>query len=80
MNLLATFSPPDYAAWKTDFDAHTEARAAAGLSLMQLWRDADDPARAVALFEVRDRARAEAWLKQQSALGHPVTTQFVKTA
>ena len=80
MQLLATFTTPDYRAWKADFVAHTEDRANAGLGLMQLWRDADDPTRAVVLFEVRDRTRALDWLKEQQALGRSVTAQFVRTA
>ncbi len=80
MQLLATFATPDYPAWKADFDAHTEDRATSGLTLMQLWRDADDPARAVALFDVHNRAAAQDWLKTQGALGHGIAGQFVKTA
>jgi hypothetical protein len=80
MQLLATFATPDYAAWKADFDAHAEDRANSGLSLMQLWRDADDPAQAVALFDVHNRAAAQDWLKVQAALGHGVTGRFVRTA
>ncbi len=80
MQLLATFPTPDYPAWKADFDAHAEDRANSGLTLMQLWRDADDPTRAVALFDVHNRAAAHDWLKTQAALGHGVTGQFVKTA
>jgi hypothetical protein len=80
MQLIATFATDDYTAWKADFDAHAEDRANAGLALMQLWRDADDTTRAVGLFEVRDRARAQEWLKVQQALGRGVTAQFVRTA
>ena len=80
MNLLATFPTPDYPTWKSDFDAHTETRAAAGLTLMQLWRDADDATHAVALFDVHNRAAAQDWLKAQATLGHAITARFVKTA
>ncbi len=47
---------------------------------MQLWRDADDAAQAVALFDVHNRAAANDWLKTQAGLGHGVTGRFVKTA
>ncbi len=80
MKLLATFPTPDYPASKADFDAHAEDSAAAGLTLMQLWRDADDPTRAVALFDVHSRPRAEQWLKAQSTVGQTITAQFVNTA
>ncbi len=79
MNLLARFTPPDFAAFKTDFDAHAESRQQAGLTLLQMWRDLDG-AGAVCLFEVNDRAKAQAWLDTQSGLGHPVTGQFLRTA
>jgi hypothetical protein len=80
MHLLATFTPPDYTAWKADFDAHWEARDQAGLTLLQLWRGADDTSRVVALFEVADRPRAQAWLDRQSALHGGIAAQFVRTA
>lgn len=80
MHLLARFSPPTYAPWRADFDAHTEDRDQSGLSLLQLWRSADHPDHAVALFEVHDRAAAEAWLDRQQALHGGIDADFVKTA
>ncbi len=80
MHLLATIPTPGYTAWKTAFDAHAEDRDASGLTLLQLWRSADDPDTVTALFEVADRPRAEAWVKRQSALGPTVAAQFLKTA
>jgi len=80
MQLLARFETKGYDAWKTDFDAHTEDRGQSGLTLLQLWRSIDAPNRAVALFEVHDRAAAQSWLDRQAALHGGVTADFVKTA
>ncbi len=80
MHLLATIATSGYDAWKTDFDAHAEDRGQSGLTLLQLWRGADDCDTVTALFEVADRPRAEAWVKRQSALGPTVTAQFLRTA
>ncbi len=52
----------DFDTWKRVFDSHAASHRAAGLQLQDLWRDADDPQTAVFLFEVMDRARAEAFL------------------
>lgn len=79
MQLLTRHDIPDFAAWKTGFDAHAETRAQAGLTLLQMWRSADGPG-AVCLFEVADRARAQAWLDTETGLGHPITGQFLRTA
>lgn len=80
MHLIARFSPPAYAPWKASFDAHAEDRDQSGLTLLQLWRGADDQNHAVALFEVHDRAAAEAWLDRQRALQGGIDADFVKTA
>ncbi|MCX7889799.1 MAG: hypothetical protein N2422_08755 [Rhodobacteraceae bacterium] len=80
MQLLATFAPPEYAAWKAAFDAHAEARDQAGLTLLQLWRHADAPDTATALLEVADRPRAEAWLRTENALRGPVAGTFLRIA
>ena len=42
MHLIATFSTNGFDAWKADYDAHSETRDAAGLTMLQMWRDADD--------------------------------------
>lgn len=80
MQLILTFATAGFDAWKTDYDAHAETRDNAGLTMLQMWRDADDPDRVVVLFEVSDRARAEAWLHQQTALKGAGGAQFLKTA
>jgi hypothetical protein len=80
MQMIADFATPDYPAWKSDFDADPDGRMQAGLSLLQIWRDADDPARTLCLFEVNDRAKAESWAKSEGALGSAASVRFLKTA
>ncbi len=78
MQLILQSPAPDYPSWKTAFDSTAEARRDAGLSLLQLWRDADQPA-VFALFEVTDRKRAQKWLAKEAALGATATAHFVET-
>ncbi len=59
MQLICEIDTGGFDAWKSGFDDRAEARGQAGLTMLQMWRDADDGARAVVLFEVHDRARAE---------------------
>ncbi|PZQ96729.1 MAG: hypothetical protein DI533_14165 [Cereibacter sphaeroides] len=80
MQLLVQIATGGYDAWKADFDAHSEDLGQAGLTLMQLWRDADDSTKAVALFEAHDRGRAQTWISNQSSLHGGITAQFLRTA
>lgn len=80
MHLLARFDTRDYSSWKIEFDKDTENRSQAGLTLLQLWRDADTPSAAVALFEANDRDRAQAWLDRETGFGQAVTADFLKVA
>ncbi len=80
MHLLCQFDTPDYDGWKTAFDADAENRMHAGLTLMQLWRSADHSATVMALFNVNDRARAQAWLDKETGFGAAVTAHFLRTA
>ncbi|TFL19221.1 DUF3303 family protein [Jannaschia formosa] len=79
MHLLLHLTPPDYDAWKRDFDASAETRMQAGLTLMQLWRAALGP-EVTALFEANDRKRAEAWIDRESATGPKIEARFLRTA
>ncbi|WP_137111303.1 hypothetical protein [Rhodobacter sp. SY28-1] len=76
--LLIQTSAPDYAAWKSAFDAEAENIAAASLNTLQIWKG--DQNAILVLFEVHNRKNAEAWLAKQSALGHALTAQFLQTA
>lgn len=80
MHLIATFTPPDYDAWRTTFDAHAEDRDQSGLSLLQLWRGADAAPLVLALFEVHDRAAATGWVQRQRALTDLTDAQFLRVA
>jgi hypothetical protein len=80
MQLLVTFTAPDYAAWQSAFDGHAEDRGQAGLTLLQIWRDADDPAAVLCLFEVNDRPRAQGWLDKEAGFGSAFTARFLRLA
>lgn len=80
MQLIVTFDTAGFDAWKADYDAHSEARDNAGLTMLQMWRDADDGNRAVVLYEVSDRARAAQWVREQTALKGGVSAEFLRTA
>lgn len=62
MQLLAYRKVADYDAWRREFDDDGEARSSAGLTLLQMWRDADDGTRVWMLYEVSDRGRATEYL------------------
>jgi hypothetical protein len=76
--LLIQTTAPEYPAWKSTFDAQAETIAAAGLNTLQIWKG--DGGTILALFEVANRAKAEAWLANQTALGHAITSHFLQTA
>lgn len=81
MQLICHADVPDYTAWKAAFDSDVENIEAAGLSTLQIWRGADNPAKVIVLFEVHERTRAKAWLDKRSALGTGfATAEFVETA
>jgi hypothetical protein len=79
LQLILDTAAPDYAPWKVAFDARSEAIADAGLSTLQIWQATDAP-RVLVLFEVHDRARAEAWLARERAFGTNARATFVETA
>ena len=51
----------DFPKWKAVYDADQDARRAAGLREVNLWRNADEPHEVVLLFEVSDLAQAKAF-------------------
>lgn len=86
MQLICKFDLTDFDSWKRAFDADDEARRQAGLSVLQIWRVADDTERALVLLNVNDRARAKEWINRSDALqsddGGTVTNathHFVRT-
>lgn len=63
MQLLAHLKVRDYDAWRRVFDDDAEARGNAGLTLLQLWRQADDGNVVWMLYEVSERGMAEEYLE-----------------
>jgi hypothetical protein len=80
MQLLCQLDTSDFAGWKRDFDSESTERMEAGLTLLQMWRDADSRSRVLMLFEVNDRARAQAWLRKEQGFGGPMTATFLDFA
>ena len=62
MQLLCRADISDFDTWKEAFDSDAESRRSAGLTLLQLWRDADAPTRVFQLYEVNDTDKARAFL------------------
>ena len=80
MQLLCRFDTIAWDDWKARFDDDAEDRRLAGLTVLQLWRDADAPDAAVALFEVNDRGKAAAWIDKQKGFGAALRADFLTTA
>ncbi len=80
MQLILHLTAPSYDTWKTAFDADGENRSAAGLTVMQIWRGADAANDISILFNVSNRARAQAWLDKEAGFGRTATAHFVQTA
>jgi hypothetical protein len=78
MQLLCTFTAGP--GWQADYDAAAETRQQAGLTQLQLWHDADDPGRVLALYQVNDRARAAAWVTRARSLDGLAEARFLTLA
>ena len=78
--LLCQLDTTDFPGWKRAFDSEASDRMEAGLTLLQMWRDADSRSRVLLLFEVNDRGRAEQWLRKEQGFGGPMTATFLETA
>jgi hypothetical protein len=78
MHLLCTFTAAP--GFRAAFDAAAEERGQHGLSLLQMWHDADDATRVLTLFEVNDRARADTWVATARAIHGLTAAQFLRTA
>jgi hypothetical protein len=55
----------DFGQWKRAFDAHQQARAAAGLQDLHLWHNIDEPNEIVLLFEVSDVEQARTFVESK---------------
>jgi hypothetical protein len=60
-HMLIRHRVQDFGKWKAVYDAHREARAAAGLKDLRLWHNVDDPNEIFLLFEASDVAKAKAF-------------------
>lgn len=60
MQMIAHYKVKDYSTFKTAFDADSEDRGNAGLSLLQLWRE--DNGNAWALYQVNNGKAARDYL------------------
>ena len=63
MQLIAHMKVRDYNAWRRAFDDDAESRGNAGMTLLQLWRQADDENVVWMLYEVSERAMADGYLE-----------------
>ena len=87
MQMIVHQQVTSFSAWKSAFDADAEARSQAGLTVLQVWKDADSDTHAFFLLDVNDRDKAQAWLDRSDALssddGKTVTSSsayFLNTA
>ncbi|QUJ76870.1 hypothetical protein KDD17_02065 [Sulfitobacter albidus] len=87
MQLICEFEVTGFDDWKRAFDADEEARRNAGLGVLQVWRAADDSARAFVLLAVNDRGRANDWIARSNALSlddggtvNSASHHFIETA
>ncbi len=87
MQLIVHKEVTDFEDWKKAFDEDSESRRDAGLTVLQIWRDADSDNYAFILMEVNDRTRAQTWIDRSNALTSDdkgtvthATAYFVETA
>ncbi len=57
----------DFKKWKSVFDSNPPALRDAGLRLMNLWRDVEEPNNVFLLFEVTDTDKARAFITSSAA-------------
>ena len=60
-HMLIRHKVQDFGKWKAAYDAHRQARAAAGLKDLHLWHNVDDPNEIILLFEASDVGKAKAF-------------------
>jgi hypothetical protein len=63
VHVLIRHKVQDFDKWKPAYDAHQQARAAAGLQDLHLWHNIDEPNEIVLLFEVADVEKAKAFAR-----------------
>src|ERR671921_1145996 len=75
-HLLIRHQVQDFDQWQPAYDAHQQARAAAGLQDLHLWRNGDDPNDIFLLFEVADVDKARTFVESKD-LNERMTTAGV---
>ena len=70
LHLLCRNKVKDFDFWKGGFDGDRAAQEQAGLTLLNLWRSADDPNEVFFLFQVADRPKAEEFMHSRTAAQH----------
>lgn len=70
MQLLCRNDVTDFDTWREVFDADREDQGRAGLTLLQIWRESGNPTRVWFLFEVNDKAKAQAFMDAPDAELH----------
>lgn len=68
MQMIVHLEVTDFGKWKTAFDNDAEARRNAGLTVLQIWKDADSDTHAFVLLAVNDRAKAQTWVDRSDGL------------
>ena len=66
-DLLCRNRVEDYSRWRQVFDSHAEAHREAGLQLIHLWRELEDPANIFFVFRVSSVDRARAFIRDPAA-------------
>lgn len=65
--LMCKHKVADYGRWREVLESHAEARGEAGLHLLHVLRDTDDPNLVVMLFRTDDLSKAKAFTQTSSA-------------
>ena len=65
--LLCKHVVKDYAKWRAVFNSHARAQQEAGLHLLHVLREVDDPSLVVMFFKVDDLEKARAFTQTRSA-------------
>jgi hypothetical protein len=61
-HLLVRHKVAGFERWKAVFDGHAEAQRAAGITVMHVMRNLEDPGEVFLLFDVADVERARAFV------------------
>ncbi len=79
IHMLVRHKVSDFTKWKRVFDSHAAAQRKAGLVVMQVLRNMDDPSEVFLLFEVEDLAGARRFVTSPEVPGAQVASGVVGT-